>query len=315
MITIVRYDSAVAARWNEFVKNSSNGTFLHLRNYMDYHSDRFDDCSLLAFDEKKRLVAVLPANINGHTIYSHQGLTYGGWIVARRHFATEVMLQVWDAAVEWMRLQGVKWLIYKAIPYIYHKYPADDDLYALFRLGAEIEACQVSSSIPLSSPWLPNETAKQQIKAAKSCGIVVSKSDDYAGFMAMLSQRLEERYGKAPVHSLAEIQLLAKRFPDNISLYIATSADGELLAGTVVYKTDTVVHTQYIATSEHGRENGAFVAIVEYLLENECKDKAWFDFGVSCEEGGRVLNEGLNRQKYGLGGRPMVYTAYRLQIL
>lgn len=314
MIQIVRYDGSMAVRWDEFVKNSSNGTFLHMRGYMDYHSDRFSDCSLLAFDDKQRLVAILPANLSDTTLYSHQGLTYGGWIVGRRHFATAVILQVWDAAVEWMRANGIKELIYKAIPHIYHRYPAEDDLYALFRLGAQIEACQVSSAIALRSQWLPNEGAKRQIKAAKNGGVIIRRSDDYASFMEMLSQRLDERYSVSPVHTLSEMELLAKRFPGNINLYMAYSSEGEPLAGTIVYKTDTVVHTQYIATTELGRNNHVFSAVVDYLLENECDGCEWFDFGVSCEQGGLVLNEGLNRQKYGLGGRPIVYTAYRLKI-
>lgn len=314
MIRIVRYDSSMAMRWDEFVKNSSNGTFLHLRGYMDYHSDRFTDCSLLAFDDKQRLVVMLPANLSGSILYSHQGLTYGGWIVGRRHFASSVMLEVWEAAVEWMRCNGVSELIYKTIPHIYHRYPSEDDLYALFRLGAQVEACQVSSAIALRTPWLPNESTKQQIKAAINSGVVVSKSNDYTLFMEMLSRRLDERYSVTPVHSLTEIQLLAERFPENINLYMAYSSNGNPLAGTIVYKTDTVVHTQYIATTELGRSNNVFSAIVAYLLENECEGRDWLDFGVSCEQGGLVLNEGLSRQKYGLGGRPIVYTAYRLKI-
>lgn len=314
MIQIARYDSSMAVRWDEFVRNSSNGTFLHQRGYMDYHSDRFADCSLMAYDDKQRLVAVLPANVSEMTLYSHQGLTYGGWVVGRRHFATGVMLQVWDAAVAWMRSQGVTELIYKAIPHIYHRYPAEDDLYALFRLGAEVEACQVSSAISLRSPWMLNESAKQQIKAVRGSGVVISKSDDYAGFMSMLSRRLDERYNVAPVHSLAEIELLAGRFPENISLFVATTSSGEPLAGTILYKTERVVHTQYIATTEQGRRSHVFSAVVAYLLENECEGREWFDFGVSCEQGGMVLNEGLNSQKYGLGGRSVAYAAYRLKV-
>lgn len=314
MIRIVRYDSSMAMRWDEFVKNSSNGTFLHLRGYMDYHSDRFTDCSLMAFNDKNRLVAMLPANLSGSILYSHQGLTYGGWIVGRRHFASSVMLEVWETAVEWMRCNGVSELIYKTIPHIYHRYPSEDDLYALFRLGAQVEACQVSSAVPLSATWLANENARRQIKIGCNNNLVVSRSDDYASFMSMLSQRLEEKYDTKPVHTLAEIRLLAERFPENITLFMATTASGEPLAGTVVYKTDTVAHTQYIASTERGRNLGAFSAIVAYLLENECEDRDWLDFGVSCEQGGLVLNEGLNRQKYGLGGRPIVYTAYRLKI-
>lgn len=314
MIEIVRYDPSMASRWDEFVRCSSNGTFLHLRGYMDYHTDRFSDCSLLAFDGKSRLVAMLPANLTGTELWSHQGLTYGGWLTPRRHFATQIMLEVWDSAMNWMQLNGVTELIYKVIPHIYHRYPAEDDLYALFRLGASVCSCQVSSAIPLHRPLLFNETSRQLARKAADSEITIAQSNDFAKFMALLTDRLAERYGAVPVHSLDEISMLASRFPENIKLFAATDPSGRMLAGTIVYLTDTAIHTQYIATTPEARHDGVFPSIVAYLVENEGAGRSWLDFGTSCEDSGRRLNAGLNAQKYGLGGRPVAYTAYRLRL-
>ena len=69
--------------WNQFVKNSKQGTFLLDRSYMDYHSDRFTDHSLLVYRQGK-LYALLPANERDHTLYSHQGLTYAGLLTRLR---------------------------------------------------------------------------------------------------------------------------------------------------------------------------------------------------------------------------------------
>ena len=80
MITVRRYTPADKPLWDGFVALSKNATFLHYRDYMDYHSDRFNDFSLMAFDGG-RLLALLPANLSGDTLYSHQGLTFGGWLM------------------------------------------------------------------------------------------------------------------------------------------------------------------------------------------------------------------------------------------
>ena len=69
--------------WNEFVAKSKNGTFLLDRRYMDYHQERFTDCSLM-FYSKEKLVAVLPAHRDDDTLYSHCGLSYGGLILSRK---------------------------------------------------------------------------------------------------------------------------------------------------------------------------------------------------------------------------------------
>ena len=62
MISISRYTQYKQTEWDDFVKVSKNGTFLFLRAYMDYHSDRFLDHSLMFYNEKNKLIAVLPAN-------------------------------------------------------------------------------------------------------------------------------------------------------------------------------------------------------------------------------------------------------------
>ena len=64
MFDIIRYTKDKADEWNEFVARSKNGTFLFNRNYMDYHSDRFADYSLM-FYRKGRLYALMPANNEG----------------------------------------------------------------------------------------------------------------------------------------------------------------------------------------------------------------------------------------------------------
>ena len=315
MIRLIRYSPEMAPEWDRFVtETATNATFLHRRGYMDYHSDRFADCSLMAYDDKGRLMAVLPANIEGTVLWTHHGLTYGGWLTANRHFDSGAMLRLWDEFVAWMRSEGITELIYKAVPHIFQRYPSDDDLYALFRLGAVQNEAIVSSALPLDRPVLMNSASRWRASRTRRKGIVIGRDDDYEGFMSILADRLDERYGATPVHTLAEIRLLSSRFPENIRLITARTPDGELLAGTVVYVTDTVTHAQYIATTAEGRRLGVFAAIVDYLIEHECAGRQWLDFGGSCEDGGRVLNDGLNAQKYGYGGRPLLYQTLRLTL-
>ena len=152
MIEIRRYSNTDKPIWDDFVKRSKNATFLHLRDYMDYHADRFADFSLMAFNHHGKLTAVLPANIVGSTLHSHQGLTYGGWLTPVKHFTAVTMLEVWDAMMSFLKENGIRTLVYKAIPYIYHRYPADEDLYALFRHGAQIAECNMSTAIIASDP-------------------------------------------------------------------------------------------------------------------------------------------------------------------
>src|SRR5689334_12021295 len=77
---VERFTVATRSSWDQFVRSSKNGTFLFLRDYMEYHQDRFEDHSLIvrAEGEPGPVIGLLPANRRGGVLESHGGLTYGG---------------------------------------------------------------------------------------------------------------------------------------------------------------------------------------------------------------------------------------------
>lgn len=303
----------MAARWDEFARMSRNGTMLHQRGYMDYHSDRFKDCSLVALHEGK-LCALLPACIEGDTLWSHRGLTYGGWLVPLKHFDATVMVEVMDAACQWMSDNSIKRLVYKPVPHIYHRYPCEEDLYALFRHQAKLIETNISTTIDLTCPLPLDRGNKSGANAARKAGIQVGPSEDWVGYWRLLSSLLDERYGTRPVHTLDEMRLLHGRFPDGIRLYAAT-LDGEMLAGVVMYLSQPVAHCQYIGASPQGKDSKALTLLFDYLIgEAKASGYRYFDFGISNEDHGRYLNEGLVRQKSRLGGRGIVYNTFEINL-
>ena len=313
IMEIIRYKASMATQWDEFARHSRNGTFMHQRNYMDYHSDRFTDCSLIATRDGKPC-AMLPACIDQETLYSHRGLTYGGWIVPLKHFDATVMLEAMDAACNWMVGNGIKRLVYKPVPHIYHRYPCEEDLYALFRHNAAIIETNISTTIDLTCPLALDRGNKSGANAARKAGIQVGPSEDWQGYWQLLSSLLDTRYGTRPVHTLDEILLLHDRFPENIRLYTAT-LNGELLAGVVMYLSAPVAHCQYIGASPTGKDSKALTLLFEYLIAEYTKPGyRYFDFGISNEDHGRYLNEGLVRQKSRLGGRGIVYNTFEVNL-
>jgi hypothetical protein len=303
----------MVSKWDEMVSSSRNGTFLHHRGYMDYHSDRFTDCSLVALHDGKPC-ALLPACIDGDTLYSHRGLTYGGWLLPLKHFDATVMVEVMDTAIEWMRAHGIKRLVYKPVPHIYHRYPCEEDLYALFRHGAHLTETNISTTIDLTCPLPLDRGNKSGSNAARKAGIQVGPSEDWEGYWQLLSSLLDSRYGTRPVHTLDEMRLLQSRFPDNIRLYTAT-LDGELLAGVVMYLSMPVAHCQYIGASPRGKDSKALTLLFDHLIaEHQRLGYRYFDFGISNEDHGRYLNEGLVRQKSRLGGRGIVYNVLEIAL-
>lgn len=311
---IVRYNNILSKEWDNLVNISTTATFIHQRKYMDYHSHIFIDCSLLVFDDNNRLIALLPANIIEDTVYSHSGLTYGGWIIDSRHVNTTVMLEIWRESLQFYKGLGYKRIVYKALPSIYHRYPSEDDLYSIFRMGGSLKYVQISSTINLKDPLKFDSNARRGVKYALNNNIIISESDDFDKFWDILTCLLKERYNTTPTHSKDEITLLKSRFPNNIRLFGAFK-DSEMIAGTVIYITDKAYHTQYIAASALGKELKALPLLFSHVISLASISHDFFDFGTSNENLGTYLNEGLIRQKCGMGGRGIAYPTYEIPII
>lgn len=310
-IEIKKYCKSQQAQWDALVRASASGTFLFLRDYMEYHAHRFVDFSLMIY-ERNKLVALLPASRHDNKIVSHGGLTYGGFL-ALPELSSEKMLSIFDAVADYLRQQEIQTWEYKVVPYIYQLYPHAAEEYALYRLNATRIACNLSSSIDLATPLQYAELRRRCIKRAQKQGVTIHAENNFEPFWEILQDNLQERHGVKPVHSLQEITLLHNLFPNQIQLHTAM-LNNKVVAGCVVYNTGRVAHAQYISASPEGKECGALDLLFAHLIENVYTSCRYFDFGISTEEGGNILNQGLLSQKEGFGARGVLYETYRIEL-
>lgn len=312
MFEIRRYTPEHVDEWNQFVAESKNGVFLFDRRYMDYHSDRFCDHSLMFYSDG-RLLAVLPAHQSGDTLCSHNGLTYGGLVMSPRLTVVQTM-HLFREMNEYLRSQGIRHVSYKAIPWIYHRLSAEEDLYALYHeCHARIVARDFATNIYLSAGVRWERVRRRGIVRARNAGVVVERSNHYEAFWQVLADNLMNKYGVKPVHSLLEIELLHGRFPQNIQLYQAVR-EGKVLGGVVLYISSQVVHAQYSSASPEGKKLGVIDLLYDQIFK-DYRDYPYFDFGRSTEHpDGSGLNENLVFQKEGYGGRGLCYDIYEWDV-
>ncbi len=310
---IVRYTPARADEWNRFVAQSKNGTFLFDRRYMDYHSDRFADYSLMFYASGK-LLAVLPAHIAGDTLCTHKGLTYGGLVMSIGLTISETVV-LFEELNDYLRRIGIRHVFYKCIPWIYHRISSEEDLYALFHVcKARMVARDFATNIFLGANLRWERVRRRGVGRAQAAGLTVEKSEDYAAFWEVLTDNLGAKYGVRPVHSLDEIRLLHGRFPEQIVLYQAVK-DGRVYGGVVLYVTPQVVHAQYSSATPEGKKLGAMDLLYDRILHHDYCRYPYFDFGRSTEHAdGSGLNEQLVFQKEGFGGRGLCYDVYEYDL-
>lgn len=305
---VVVYTAGLRDAWNAHNRTARNGHFLFDRDFMEYHSDRFEDASLMVL-RGSEVLAILPADISGESAHSHRGLTFGGLVTGE--MSCSEVLHALDLCAGHYRDRGCRRLVYKVLPWIYHRSPAQDDLYWLFRREARLIRRDVTSTVDYRSRKPFSSRRRRGVKKAAAAGLVYGESVSWDAFWEVLGVVLEARHSTAPVHTIDEIKLLARRMPDAIRLFTAEE-QGKVVAGTVIFETPFVAHAQYIASGERGRETGGLDGLFSHLIDIYAPTKRFFDFGISTEAGGMTLNQGLLTQKEEFGGGTAVHDTYEL---
>lgn len=311
-LNVQPYSSDHRTRWDEFVALSKNGTFLIQRGFLEYHSDRFTDASTIVTDAEGRIKALFPANRSGKQITSHGGLSYGG-MISDETMTAPLALDIFAAWLNHCRRAGVSEIVYRSVPAIYHRMPADEDRYAIFYHGGDLYRRDVTSVIDFTAEAPVQERRRRGVRKALKAGLHFEEMSDIAEFWAILNQNLNSRHDTKPVHSLDEILLLRNRFPQNIRLF-GVSGSGALHAGALLFCCGGTIHAQYIASSEEGRSQGALDLLFLTLIDRFRESARYFDFGNSNENEGRHLNRGLIEFKEGFGARSIVQDFFRIDL-
>ena len=311
-ISIKEFEERDKIEWDEFIDNSKNGTFLHKIDYLHYHLDRFNDCSLL-IKEKNKIVAVMPGNIEDSTFYTHKGLTYGGLLILPEAKIEDVILY-FNLINQYLKEEKqIRKVIYKSIPYIYSSIPSQENEYVLFRLGAKLISTGISSTICIDQRLPLSSLRKRGIKKAGKYNLEIKNDYNYEDFWEVLTDNLKKTHNTKPVHNLSEMQKLKRLFNDNIKLF-GVYYENECLAGVVMYISKNVAHVQYISASEKGKKISALDFLFDYLINQVFIDVKYFDFGTSVESDGNYLNEGLIFQKQGFGARAVLYQQFEYEV-
>lgn len=290
-------------------------TFLHTRAFLSYHGDRFIDESRVLRDKHGRMVAVMPAarlSDAPHIVSTHPGASFGGVVHAGDLLGEDFIKALALICTDYQDL-GITYLRYKSTPHIYHRWPCQDDLYALWRLGAVPYRFDLSSAIDVSARREPNSRRRRALRNAHGADITIrNEAVQLDPFWAILAENLAERHATKPVHSVAEMRLLMTRFPDEIALLTA-EVDGRIEAGVLLFISPCVSHAQYIACSAAGRKRNALDALFEKAIAQAtalgCR---YFDFGISNEDEGRHLNAGLYQFKSEFGGGGVTHAFHEL---
>lgn len=311
MFKVFKYTPSNKVEWDNFISTAKNATFLFQRDFMDYHQDRFEDFSLMVY-KGETLFAVIPANKNGETVYSHQGLTYGG-LILQESAKLKSTIDAFREINKFLFEKGINKLDIRIIPSFYNQLPSDELEYILFKANAKLIKRDVIMLIDYQNKLRFQKNRREGINKAKRKNLVVNIDDNYDLFWnEILIPNLSNKHNASPVHTLNEIKLLASRFPNHIR-QVNVYQDNKIVAGTTVFLTNKVVHPQYVSANLNKNELGSLDFLYDFIIEEFKENRNFFSFNTSSEENGKLLNEGLLFWKESCGARPFVFNNYVLE--
>lgn len=311
--TVKLYQETDYEKWNDFIGQAKNATFLFHRDFMEYHKDRFEDFSLLVYESEK-LVSVLPANRVNDVVYSHQGLTYGGLVYGEKIKLVSI-IEIFKKILIFLKENVITKLHLKTLPSIYHLKPAEETQYALFLAEAKLVRRDSLSVLDLSRENKISKIRKRGIQKAIFNKLIIKEEGSLDGFWnEILIPNLDKKHKASPVHTLEEINYLKSIFPDNIRQFNVYHND-KIVAGTTVFESKNVAHCQYISKNENQGNLGSLDSLFEFLIKEAFAEKHFFDFGISNESQGRKLNEGLSYWKESFGSSTIVHDFYEVETI
>ena len=311
MITFKIYNDSYKSEWDNFIDISKNSTFLFKRDFMDYHSDKFKDNSLLIYKNSK-LVALFPLNITDGKVYSHQGLTYGG-IIVKYDIKFIKYLELFTEVLNYLHDISIDKLFIKQIPLIYNSNFNGELDYLSFISGGVIYRRDIISVIDMQNDFKISKDRIQGYKRGLKNNLEIREVDNFDDFWnSLLIPTLSKKYSVKPVHNLDEIKQLKDSFRENIKQFNVYHKD-KIVAGTTIFQTKNVVHVQYIGSTTEKNSLGSLDFLFYKLIKEIYVDHRYFDFGNSHENEGMKINQGLNYWKEGFGARSVTQDFYEIE--
>lgn len=295
---IIRYSAAHQPIWDDFIRKSANGCFLHQRNFMEYHAHRFVDHSLLFFDQEV-LMACLPAHVTNNCLYSHLGLTYAGIIASAKAESRQIFLQALKDYASEHQFDKLE----LRLPPKYYDPALEQHSQDLLEAGFQTQDQTLDLFVDLTTNWIPSPKKTAGYRNGKFNVLKFTVSQDLSEFWnQLLIPKLQERHQARPVHSLQEMELLLSRFPDQILQYYV-EVHGEKVGGITLFDFGKILKVQYAAASDMGFRHNAMDFLYQEIIQ-DARDmgKEFVDMGIVNNPDGSI-NEGLLHFKKQLGAR------------
>lgn len=327
--TVEAFKQEKESVWDEFVEREAvNGTFLHTRRFLNYHPEkRFEDASFFIWNDKGRIVAVVPGCIQYESdeivFYSHKGSSFGGPVISHEIYTVKRMVEIIDLIQKYLKMHGFKKVVYKITPELFSLFPMDLLEYTLYyrgyseekELNLYVEYEEYKANILSNFSKGKKYNVKQCMRAGLSLKELVSECEIQE--MHRILEITLDKYSLKPIHTTEELIKLKEMYIPQECGFFGLYLNEKLVAGSMMFyfHNVSVAHTQYLcALPEYDSISPMtymYFCMIEEMKKRGFKKLSW---GISTEHGGRVINWGLTQNKEAYGSRHSINRVFSKRI-
>ena len=305
---IIAFDIKLTNDWDEFVYSSKNGNILHTQNFLQYHQERFEDRSVMFFDNSNVLIGLFPANEANKGIISHGGSSYGGLIVGQNN-TLDLAFKMFELLVN--HFSKAEYIQFRNSVHIFKSYSSDEVTNAAEAVGFKKAYSEQSSYIEFGQNYVISKNRQEKISRSKKKLTFIADDKSTEEFYKLLSTNLDIKHQSVPTHNLKEIQDLIQRFPNKFTIYAAYYGD-IMVAGIWLFElTPCNYHTFYLCQDYNFKKYYSLSGLIGFLMTGlKNKQAKCLSFGISTEKNGEELNEGLYSFKKSFGAEKIQRETY-----
>ncbi len=296
--------------WDNYVAHALNGTIFHQKKFLGYHGEsKFDNISLL-FKKRDKIVALATFasyDDKGKTIlHSHPGASWGGFVFSKP-LSYQSAEEICILTIEYAKKNSYDEIRMTIPPAIYQDCYNDNLAFTLNTNGFQHSKRELTSVVDLRCNRISlDRSVRKNVNTAISNGLRITNGDDDLDlFHSLLHENLSEK-GTEPTHSLTELTLLKKLYPQQIEFRSAYT-DDEYAGGMCNWKVkkDTWLVFYCCYKKKYVPMRVLNLLFYDTLTRYRNKEAAFIDFGTSSIN--MKVNEGLMKFKENHGA----YSVFR----
>jgi lipid II:glycine glycyltransferase (peptidoglycan interpeptide bridge formation enzyme) len=225
------------------------------------------------------------------------------------HYGLEDTDKVIIAFFEYLEKKGIQKIDMTPSPFFYGIKENQHIDFILSRENFTFKKREMSSVIPVDHDIQDviaslDPSVRRAVRKAEKCGVIIKQDDSvksYGVYHDILSKNLLEKHNVKPVHTLAEMCDLKKRFPEKITLFTA-SLNNSIIGGIWIFRVNPKVAVAfYIAQLYEYQETRAVnLLYAETLRQVRLWGHDYYELGLFSVN--MNPNYGLGRFKESYGG-------------